>query len=388
MRFTEITPQRVQRLQPGESLSEHGILVAKLPDGDEKWSLAFMFHRDRVKRVLGRKSEGWIRTRAEDEMSAIKANILSGQNRLPKGRKTELRFGELARWYLDEMEATGGKNLAQKRLQVEQRLIPAMGRLPVASITDEHLGRYAKTQLDAGLSPSTINRDFATVSHIWTTAEKRRKLRHRPCVVSRLKEPEGRTEILSDGDAAKLLHAARQDSNPSLYLFVEFGLQTAMRSAEIVQARFDRIDWDMRRLFIPFAKGGSRVQPLTRSLTELLAEERSRRDDDERDGWVFPSPTAATGHVPSFSGAFQRAVIAAGLSPDRITPHVMRHTAATNLVASGAPLPAVQKVTGHKTLVMLKRYTHLTDRHVDQALAALERGPADGEDNASGSIAA
>lgn len=370
MRFTEITPQRVRHLPPGESISEHGITVVKLPDGDEKWSLAFMFHRERVKRVLGRKSEGWNRTRAEQVLASIKSDILNGESRLPKGRKTSLRFSELSRWYLDEMEASGGRNLPNKRRHIEQRLNPAFGKLAVTNITEEHIGRYAKAQLDLGLSSATINRDLATLSHIWTTAVRRKKLRHAPCVVERLREPEGRTQVLSDAEAARLRRAAREVGNDLLPLFIEFGLQTGMRSAEISSARFDEIDWERRRLYLPRAKGGPRVQPLTRSLIELLQGERRERED--QDGWIFPSAQSDAGHVRSFSKAFRRAVIAAGLSPDRITPHVMRHTAATNLVASGAPLPAVQKVTGHKTLVMLKRYTHLSDRHVDDAISVLE----------------
>jgi integrase len=51
----------------------------------------------------------------------------------------------------------------------------------------------------------------------------------------------------------------------------------------------------------------------------------------------------------------------------------MRHTAITKLVEAGVPLPTVQKIGGHKTLAMVSRHTHLSDRHVDSAMEALER---------------
>jgi integrase len=371
VRFRIITPAARRSLAAGQSLVEHGITITKLADGDERWSLAFMYLRKRVKRVLGLKSEGWNATRALEQREQIRADIREGLHTLPKGRKTPMRFTELARWYLAEMEASGGKNLERKRIQLERRLIPMLGDLVVESITEEHVGRYSHELVKGGLSPSTVNRDLATLGHTWSTAVRRRKLRRKPCTIRKLREPEGRTVTLSGQECDALVEAAKRDTHPYLWLFVEFGLNTAMRSAEIVSARFDRIDWDNRRLYLPRAKGGDRTQPLTTSLVALLQVERERRPD--RNGWIFPSSRTASGHVNEFNGPFQRAVKAAGLCPDIVTPHVMRHTAATKMVAAGHPLPAIQQVTGHKTLAMLQRYVHLADRNVDGAISALER---------------
>ncbi len=71
---------------------------------------------------------------------------------------------------------------------------------------------------------------------------------------------------------------------------------------------------------------------------------------------------------------FRRAVIAAGLDPAQVTPHVMRHTAITNLVKAGVDLPTIQKISGHKTLVMVLRYVHVHGRHIDQAIRTIGRG--------------
>ena len=73
---------------------------------------------------------------------------------------------------------------------------------------------------------------------------------------------------------------------------------------------------------------------------------------------------------------------AAGLNPETITPHVMRHTAITKLVQAGVDLPTVQRISGHKTVAMVLRYTHVHGRHIDQAIRAIGRTipkqPADG----------
>jgi hypothetical protein len=52
----------------------------------------------------------------------------------------------------------------------------------------------------------------------------------------------------------------------------------------------------------------------------------------------------------------------------------MRHTAITNLVQSGADLPTIQRISGHKTLTMVLRYTHVHGDHIDMAISAIGRG--------------
>jgi site-specific recombinase XerD len=73
------------------------------------------------------------------------------------------------------------------------------------------------------------------------------------------------------------------------------------------------------------------------------------------------------------NNAFRDAAIRAGLDPELVTPHVMRHTAITNLVQAGVDLPTIQRISGHKTLAMVLRYAHVHGQHIDQAIRAIGR---------------
>jgi site-specific recombinase XerD len=55
-----------------------------------------------------------------------------------------------------------------------------------------------------------------------------------------------------------------------------------------------------------------------------------------------------------------------------VTPHILRHTAITGLVKAGVDLPTIQRISGHKTLAMVLRYTQLTDDHIDDSVAKLD----------------
>ncbi len=71
--------------------------------------------------------------------------------------------------------------------------------------------------------------------------------------------------------------------------------------------------------------------------------------------------------------AFRNAVAEAelGIDPALVTPHVMRHTAITALVQAG--VETVQRISGHKTLAMVMRYSHVHGDHIDRAIKAIGR---------------
>ena len=232
--------------------------------------------------------------------------------------------------------------------------------------------RYKKRHLDTGATNGTVIRELATLSHLMNKAVEWKWLQSKPCKVSKLEESEGRIIALTDNQVEALINAALADAEPDCWLFVAFGLNTAMRHGEMLRARFDQIDFEHNRLFLPQAKAGQRVQPLTPELVAILRREREMRDDQE--GWIFPSPrpnAGLTGHRYRMDKPFRRAAIVAGLDPNVVTPHVMRHTAITRLVQAGVDLPTIQKISGHKTLAMVLRYTHVHGQHIDRAISAI-----------------
>jgi len=193
-----------------------------------------------------------------------------------------------------------------------------------------------------------------------------------PVRPKKFNEDRRRVIALDDAQCARLTAAARASADPDLWLFMEIGLNTAMRHREILGARWDRVDFARRRLYIPEAKAGQREQPITKALTETLAREREMRQD--RDGWIFPAPrTGNSATLDRMTKPFKAAVIAAGLDPAQVTPHTLRHTAITRAVEAGVDLATVQQISGHRTLSMVLRYAHIHGQHIDKAIAALER---------------
>ena len=113
---------------------------------------------------------------------------------------------------------------------------------------------------------------------------------------------------------------------------------------------------------------------MSAELAGTLAREKAMRTDQT--GFIFPARNAdsGSGHFARMDRPFRDAVVRAGLDPATITPHTLRHTAITRLVQAGVDLPTVQRISGHKTLAMVLRYSHVSAPHIDAATAALEHG--------------
>ena len=127
----------------------------------------------------------------------------------------------------------------------------------------------------------------------------------------------------------------------------QFALETAMRRGELVGMRWSHLNLVKRTLRIPDTKiGEAREIPLSSRAIEILNGVPRRID-----GRVFG--LAAN----SISQAFERAAERAGIADLRF--HDLRHEATSRLFERGLNPMQVAAITGHKTLQMLKRYTHL-----------------------------
>ena len=144
-----------------------------------------------------------------------------------------------------------------------------------------------------------------------------------------------------------------------------------MRMSEILSIRISNVDVERRTIHIPHAKSGARRQPITAHLADFLKGYiDSANEDDE---WLFPSKTSAGGHTTNLRKPYRRVVAAAGLDPDQVLRHTLRHSAITHLVQAGVDLPTVKRISGHKTLAMVERYAHANGEHIQAAMDKLDR---------------
>lgn len=192
----------------------------------------------------------------------------------------------------------------------------------------------------------------------------------KPASIKRLKEDRGRITYLTTEQIALLLDAARADQNFQIYPFILIALETSMRRMEILSIRLEHIDLERRVIYLPQAKAGAREQPMTAYLADFLRGYIETAEFGQE--WLFPSRTRNS-HTKWIEEPFRRVVARAGLDPKKVVRHTLRHTAITHLVQAGVDLPTVQRISGHKTLQMVARYSHQNGDHIRAALDKLDR---------------
>jgi integrase len=384
--FVKLTRPNMRKLAPGEKLNEQGITFQRQADGDGVFTINIMVDGQRIHRVIGRESEGATRTQAEEFIAKIRNDAKHDRLSLPKGRKIALSFREAAGKYLARLKESGGKDLKMKTARLKHHLIPFFGDTPLSRITVFDIDRYKKRRTEeryeakpdgktsgriphGACKPGTINRELATLSHVFSMAKDWGWIERSP-KIKRFPEGQGRITYLTSEQVARLIECAKTDNSPLVLPFILVGVETSMRLQEILSIKKEHIDTARRVIFIPKAKAGAREQPITQTLADFLS--RHVQALPPGSPWLFPSPSAKGGHTTTIVRAFRRVVEAAGLDPRVVLRHTLRHTAITHLVQSGVDLPTVQRISGHKTLAMVARYAHQNGEHIQSAMSKLE----------------
>jgi integrase len=370
---------KIRALKPGQVLIRRNVEVRRLKDQDLVFKADLAVGGERDHSVLGRSSDGMSWRQAQEIVARRKADLRrnAGLAEAPASRGPRMPFRQAIELYLAQGEKTGMKNLGRRAMHARRHLIPHFKDLAIGLLSEERLQIYRQQRRQAGASDRTGNRELATLSHFlnWCATGDRKWLPHRHCAIPRTPEAKLWRDVLSAAERQALLQAALADASPLCFAFVAFLVNSPMRHAEILRARYGWIDWTNHLLNVSQAKGGPRPQPLTPELVAILAQLRQGAADPQ--GFIFPARRprfAKQGHVTTMARDFRRVVERAGLDPKRVTPHLCRHTAATLLAGAGVDAFTLQKVTGHKTLAVAQWYVHVYGQQIKAAAAHLGLG--------------
>jgi integrase len=368
--FSKLTRRTIRQLPIGGQITEHGIQALRTADGDVRYSVNIMVDGQRIHRVIGRESEGVTRSQCEEFIAKARTDARMNRLSLPRGRKVAMTFGDAADLYWKMLQESGGRRMTEKEQHLRLHLRPHLGRMPISQITTFTLENLRKKMRDAGLSEGTINSVFATYRHIGNKLHEWKKT-DTPLPMIKLRNIDNRRDyVLSPEEKARLLDVALNDSNDRIWLFIQIGLNTSLRHAEILSLKFEDFDFKRRRIGVRVKGGDWREQPLTPSVAEIINNEQEMAAEGQT--WLFPNPKAKSGHYESMKAPFRRCAVRAGIDPRKVTPHVLRHTAITFLAETGADPRTVQAFSGHKSSSMVWRYTHARSERIDRALEQLD----------------
>ena len=264
-----------------------------------------------------------------------------------RAQAEQTTLGEALERYLREVTPT------KKGAQHEERKIRRwqardLARRPLASIRGADLAEFRDQRLAEGRSPSTVIHDLNVISHLFTVATKdwgMESLRNPVSYIRKPKRSQGRDRRLKGDEENRLLEAADSPYREVIALAIE----TAMRAGELRTLKWSNIDLEKRTAMLPDTKNGERrLVPLSSRAVEVLEGLAAQATGDD----LFPDMSTA-----NLSYRFRTLCRQQGVAGLRF--HDLRHEATSRLFELGLNPMEVAAITGHKTLAMLKRYTHL-----------------------------
>jgi integrase/recombinase XerD len=234
-----------------------------------------------------------------------------------------------------------------------------------------------------GLAQSTRARRLSSIKQLYRFAFEEGWRNDNPALqirgpgrAKRLPKTLSEDEVSQLLEAAKTLGRSEHDRARNTCL-IEVLYATGMRASELVELPISAVRGDPRMILVRGKGDKERMVPLSPPARAALIDWLSHRDETEDlariskgkkpSPFVFPSRGKA-GHLTrvGFYQLIKEMAIKAGLSPDKVTPHVMRHAFATHLLAHGADLRAIQKLLGHADLSTTEIYTHVLDERLKE----------------------
>ena len=221
-------------------------------------------------------------------------------------------------------------------------------------------------------SGATVNRYLAVLAHALNIAKKEWEwLEDNPMdKVSKFKESRGRVRFLNQEERLRLLEACKESQCPYLHAIVTLAVATGMRKNEIMHLKWEDVDLFRGRAVVQESKNGER-RPVTLIGFALKVVKQLAKDRNNISPLLFPSTALSHKKPYDIRTAWENAVRRAGIKDFKF--HDLRHDRASTLAQGGASLAQIAEVLGHKTLQMVKRYSHLTEGHVAGILEKLDR---------------
>lgn len=364
----------LRKMEPGSWLWEGGIGFRRNSEGDGgtwyiKYRASIPGHYGKdvlapTRQVKERLPNCRNRSQAEGVLMARKAAIFEGTyQRKRKAETTTIK--SFAQKFLESKRHL--RTVNKYRQQLDQHIIPHFGSRPIEAITGQDCHSYYNKRLDTSAAISTVNGELACLKSLFSEAIRAGLIAINPVKGLKLLNPNNaRDRILSSEETARRFSAAESIGDFVRPLF-HMLFHTGMRLGEALALEWADVEFQHQRVVVRYSKSGEgRKIPLRPALAdELIVWKPHARESS----WVFPARYDIAEPMQSIRKGWLRLCAKANVSPLR--PHDLRHNFTSQLQAAGISDSIIMSITGHKTHVMLHRYSHANDEHKRKALDAL-----------------
>jgi integrase len=368
-------------LPPGEysDTELRGLQLRVLPSGTRQFVIRYRVGGAKKRHVLGDYGQLTV-AEARTHAKKLLGQIATGAD--PSNAKAEARKAWTVRRLVEHYRQEVLPKLSASSQEGYERylkksILPLLGSKDAAKVAPSDVlqmfraaERAARTVDENGAvknaGTTTANRVLATASALFSEAIAQGIRTDNPCSAVKRNAENKRERFLSDLETAKLLSACDRSPHQLTANLLRLLVYTGARKGETMRARweqFDLIDGVWTKPSHQTKQKRLHAIPLMPAAVEMLREMHAENLAGANSPWVFPGrkPNEA---VASPKRSISAILKDAGLSGDdmpqvrRVSPHVLRHSFATQLLSKGANITLVGKALGHTQASTTNRYAH------------------------------
>lgn len=317
-------------------------------------------------RTTTRKRGFTSKRQAQDFAATVEVEKLTGSYVAPSAGRITL--GEVAELWMSSKVNLSASTRSRYRSVLDVHILPAFRTAPIADLTRERLRRWV-TAMTATSSAATVQKNVGVLSQILDQAVKDSRLLTNPAAgldLPRIEHEERRYLTVEQVD---LLAKAAEQHAVLVYVLAYCGLRFGEAAAlTVADVNLDRSRLrihrsatvvDSRIVVSSTKSNAGRDVPLPRFLADMLTEHIAGRADD---ALVFPDSRGGWMRANNVRRRWWDQAVKASGVPEGLTPHELRHTAASLAISAGASIKGVQRMLGHSSAALtLDRYGHLFD---------------------------
>lgn len=183
-------------------------------------------------------------------------------------------------------------------------------------------------------------------------------------------------KFLTEEEIARLIAVA--ESKPGfvrhrLSAMLKLMYVTGLRVSELVGLKESSLNFARGELFVKGKGSKERMVPVAQAALAEMQKYAGLRQaylQGRKSPWLFCSRVAASGHITrdAFYKMLKVLAVQAGISPAKISPHVLRHSFATHLLNRKTDLRSLQKMLGHESIATTEIYTHILSQKLIDAV--------------------
>ncbi|MDX8404187.1 MAG: tyrosine recombinase XerC [Mariprofundaceae bacterium] len=239
------------------------------------------------------------------------------------------------------------------------RFIEYCGDMPVQNVSREHVQTWMVAGYGQGLSPITLARRLSALRGLLDASMKAGWCEKNVAAGIRPpKQPKRLPRTLPPEQTSQMMHATDSlfEERDLAIFAVMYGC--GLRVSEVVGLNLQDASLESAELWV-FGKGKKeRVVPMPQGVVKLLQDYLEIRDGALSESAIFLNQRGGRLTVRSVQRMVKKRALETG-SDISVTPHRLRHSFATHLLAGGVDLRAIQELLGHSSLGTTERYTHL-----------------------------